>query len=183
MKKLVGLLILAGLLTAAPVVPRKAAEFVIQKTSGEQLLLSAYRGKPVVLALMYATCSHCQHTAGLLNKISKDYSAKGVQVLGAVFNEGDVMRSDAFNKQFQIAFPCGYSNGLAVTSFLQWSPSEPYYVPILVFIDKTGMIRKQVIGDEKFLDNATEEANIRAEIDKLLKPAVVSSAKKSAKSE
>jgi hypothetical protein len=40
-------------------------------------------------------------------------------------------------------------------------------VPILVFIDKRGMIRSQYIGDEKFL--AHQEVSIRAEIDKMLK--------------
>ena len=40
-------------------------------------------------------------------------------------------------------------------------------MPILVFIDKTGAIRSQYIGDEKFLQN--QELNIRAEIDRYLK--------------
>lgn len=135
---------------------------------------------------MYATCSHCQQTAGFLNKISSEYAAKGVQVLGAVFNEGDAMRSASFNKQFQIVFPCGYSNIPAVLSFLQIPQNEPYYVPILVFIDKTGTIRKTVIGDEKFYDPKNQEANIRAEIDKLMKPGPATSSKamkKSPKSE
>ncbi len=40
-------------------------------------------------------------------------------------------------------------------------------MPILVFIDKRGMIRSQYIGDETFLSH--QETNIRAEIDKFLK--------------
>lgn len=170
---------------AKPAPPRMAPEFVIQQTNGKQLLLSSYRGKPVVLALMYATCSHCQHAAGLLNSMQADFAAKGVQILGATFGEGDAYRVDAFIKQFQVAFPCGYSNAPSVLTFLNQPADVPYYVPILVFIDKKGMIRRQVIGDEKFLDEKDEPANIRAEVEKLLKPAATvtsSSAKRTPKS-
>ena len=54
-----------------------------------------------------------------------------------------------------------------VLKFLDQAPDVPYFVPILIFIDKTGMIRSQYIGDEKFLSNP--EVNIRAEIDKVMK--------------
>ena len=164
------LTLVSCLLTTAAAPPfRPAPEFVIQKTNGQQLLLSSYRGKSVVLALMYATCSHCQHTAGLLNQIQKDYASKDVQVLGATFNDGDAQRIDQFVQHFQIMFPCGYSSVPAVLTFLQQPQGEPYYVPILVFIDKKGIIRKQVIGDEKFLNEKDQPANIRAEVEKLVK--------------
>ena len=46
----------------------------------------------------------------------------------------------------------------------------PLYVPILVFIDKKGVIHSQYIGDSAFLRES--DKNIRAELDKLLvKPA------------
>ncbi len=61
--------------------------------------------------------------------------------------------------------------------FLGLPPDDPYFVPILVFIDKHGMIRSQYIGDETFLSH--QETNIRAELDKYLKstaPATTSTA-------
>src|ERR1700676_1662449 len=66
-----------------PVVPRKAPEFVFQMVDGPQQLLSMYKGKAIVLALMYTTCPHCQKTAQLLAKVQTEYAPKGVQVLGA----------------------------------------------------------------------------------------------------
>jgi peroxiredoxin len=168
--------LLAGSLVAAtatkkgPVVPRKAAEFVFQMVDGPQQLLSMYKGKTVVLALMYTTCPHCQKTAQVLAKVQTEYAAKGVQVLGATFDQGAAGRVQQFNKSLGLNFPCGYSDQGAVLEFLQHPADEPYFVPILVFIDKRGTVRSQYIGDETFLAN--QEVNIRAEIDKMLKAGI-----------
>jgi peroxiredoxin len=158
---------LTGLLLFGAQVPRKAPEFVFQMTDGPQQLLSQYRGKTIVLAFMFTTCPHCQHTAQVLTKVQTEYAERGVQVLGACFDDGAATRTQQFNKQLGLNFPVGISNQGSVLEFVQHPPTEPYFVPILVFIDKTGMIRSQYVGDEKFLNN--QEVNIRAEIDKMLK--------------
>ncbi len=150
-----------------PVVPRKAGEFVFQMVGGPQQLLSMYKGKTIVLAFMYTTCPHCQKTAQVLAKVQTEYAAKGVQVLGATFDQGAAGRVQQFNKQLGLNFPCGYSEQGPVLEFLQHPIDEPYFVPILVFIDRRGTIRSQYIGDETFLSH--QDVNIRAEIDKMLK--------------
>lgn len=167
MRKLLSLSLLTASLFAAQV-PRKAPEFVIQMPDGSQKLLSSYRGKTVVLALMYTTCPHCQKTAGVLAGVQKEYAARGVQVLGAAFDADAAARVRQFDTELGLNYPCGVSNDGAAREFVQLQPTEPYFVPILVFIDKTGTIRSQYIGDEKFLNN--QEVNIRAELDKMLKP-------------
>jgi peroxiredoxin len=166
MRKLLVLIALATSIFAAQV-PRKAPEFVFQMVDGPQQLLSMYKGKTIALAFMYTTCPHCQKTAQVLAQVQKEYGARGVQVLGAVFDQAAASRVQQFNKSLGLNFPCGYSDQGAVLEFLQHPVSEPYFVPILVFIDKTGSIRSQYIGDETFLTN--QEVNIRAELDKLLK--------------
>ena len=148
-----------------PQIPRKAAEFVIQMPDGKPQLLSAYRGKTVVLALMFTTCSHCQKTAGILAQVQKEYADKGVQILGATFDAGAAFSVQRFNKIFGVNFPCGYSNMEAVMNFLQIT--EPPFVPDLVFIDKNGTVRSQYVGDEKFLGD--QEKNIRLELDRMIK--------------
>ena len=165
---------LTGVAAFSAPVPRKAPEFVIQSPEGKQQLLSSYKGKTVVLALMFTTCPHCQKTAGILSGVQKEYESKGVQVLGATFDQGAAFRVAQFNKMFGVTFPCGFSTEAAVRSFIGLTKDEPYFVPILIFIDKTGTIRSEYIGDEKFLGN--QEVNIRAELDKMLK-ASASSAK------
>jgi peroxiredoxin len=158
---------LSGLLLFGATVPRKAPEFVFKLTNGSQQLLSQYHGKTIVLAFMYTTCPHCQHTAQVLTKVQTEYAARGVQVLGACFDDGAAARTQQFNQQLGLNFPVGISNSGSVLEFVQHPATEPYFVPILVFIDKNGMIRSQYIGDENFLNQ--QETNIRAEIDKMLK--------------
>jgi len=156
-------------------IPRKASEFVIQMPDGKQTLLSSYRGKAVVLALMFTTCPHCQKDATLLSEIQKEYAGKGVQVLGATFDADANKRIKQFNAVFATGFPCGTATNKAVLEFLQQPETDPPFVPVLVFIDKTGTIRSvhmvtgaTVDGPEgKFFVGA--ETTIRAEIDKVLK--------------
>ncbi len=166
---------LSGLFLFAAQIPRKAPEFVFQMPDGPQQLLSQYRGKTVVLAFMYTTCPHCQKTAGVLSKIQTEYKDRGVQVLGAVFDDGAAFRVRQFDKSLGLNFPVGISTPGSVLEFVQHPVTEPYFVPILAFVDKNGMIRSQYIGDEKFLEN--QDVNIRAEIDKLLKTPAHAAAK------
>jgi peroxiredoxin len=168
--------LLAGLSSAAGPLPRKAQEFVIQMPDGKQLLLSSYRGKAVALAIMFTTCPHCQKmTKEVLTGIARDYEGKGAAVLGATINPSAPQDIQQFIRVFGVNFPCGVSSEKAARQFLGLTADEPYFVPILVFIDKNGMIRGQYIGDEKFLAN--QDGNIRAELDKMLKGSASSARK------
>jgi peroxiredoxin len=168
MRKLLAVAALATSLFAGATLPRKAPEFVFQMApDGHQQLLSAYKGKTIVLAFMYTTCPHCQKTAGVLAQIQKEYASRGVQVLGAVFDPGAPRRVQEFHDKLGLDFPVGVSDTPPVLDFLQHPVNEPYFVPMLVFIDRHGMIRSQYLDDENFL--AKQEVNIRAEIDKLLR--------------
>jgi peroxiredoxin len=158
--------VLAAQSTPAPVVPRKAPEFVINMVDGAQRLLSSLRGKTVVLAFLLTTCTHCQATAGVLAKVQEEYATKGVQVVGVTFDHGAQDRVRDFIDQLGLNFLCGYSTQNQVLEFLQIPISEPYFLPALVFIDRTGTVRSEYVGDETFL--AKQEINIRAEIERML---------------
>jgi peroxiredoxin len=160
---------------AAPL-PRKAAEFVIHMPDGKDLLLSSYRGKTVVLAMMFTDCPHCQKNAQVLSDIQKEYASKGVQVLGAAFDKDASRQIAQFDLIFAKGFPCGYTTNQAVLTFLQQPATKPPFVPIMVFIDKTGMIRSLKMVTEDTKPGGPEEAffqkpeiTIRAELDKMLK--------------
>lgn len=153
-------------------IPRKAPEFVIHMPNGKELLLSQYRGKVVALAFMHTTCPHCQALAPMLGAIQRDYAAKGVEILGAVFNPpgpgspGAKATVDMFVSMYsRNAIPVGWSDERPVLDFLK-HPDPHYYVPIMVFIDRQGMIQAQYIGDNDFFRD--QDKNIRAELDKLL---------------
>ena len=158
--------LLAAQSTPAPQLPRKAPEFVVNMVDGSQKLLSSLRGKTVAMAFLFTTCPHCQKTAAVLAKVQEEYAAKGVQVVGVTFDQGAQGRVKEFSDQLQLNFPCGYSTQNQVLEFLQIPINEPYFVPVLVFVDRTGTIRSEYIGDETFLSK--QEINIRGEIEKML---------------
>jgi hypothetical protein len=90
-----------------------------------------------------------------------------LQVLAAAFNPMANMLVPDFVKQFQPAFPVGYAERLDVLGYLDHSEQLQMYVPVLVFIDRAGMIRHQYFGDDTFQQN--QEKNMRDTIESLLK--------------
>ena len=103
--------------------------------------------------------------AQLLSKIQADYTSKGVQVVAAAFDQNARTQVADFERNFVRGYSVGYSDRQSVLEFTQ-QPMMALYVPILVFIDRKGVIHSQYLGDSPFLLEA--EKNIRAELDKLL---------------
>jgi hypothetical protein len=65
---------------------------------------------------------------------------------------------------------------------MQWPPSQRPLVPLMAFIDRTGVIRAQFTGvDTNFFGDDLDK-NIRAEAEKLLKEGAPRSTKSTAKS-
>lgn len=171
MKILVALaLAAASVIPVAAQTPRPAGEFVINMPDGSQKLLSSYKGKVVCLAFFFTTCPHCQDMSRLLSQVAPEYAPKGAQIIAAAFDDNAKEGVSGFISQYVRNFPMGYTDRGAVLEFLQKSIMTPLYVPILVFIDRKGMIEDEYIGDQTFLKDPPH--NLRAELDKLLaKPA------------
>jgi thiol-disulfide isomerase/thioredoxin len=157
-----------------PQLPRKAPELVIQMP-GKQMLLSQYRGYVCVVAFMSTTCPHCQHLAQVLAELQPEYSSKGVQVLGVVFNPEAVAEAGNFAHVYaKNMFPVGMSTDQIVADFVQHPPGI-HYIPMIAFIDKQGVIRSQHLGltDKEFFEEKVEVQNIRGDLDKILKEPVI----------
>jgi peroxiredoxin len=151
----------------AATVPRPAPEFVVRGPVGEALL-SQFHGKVVLLAFIFTTCPHCQHTVGIMSDLQKEYASRGFQPLGSAFNDMAAQLLPGFLTQFHPTFPVGYAARPTVLEYLQVPSNVPLSVPILVFIDKKGTIRSQHMGsDDPFFKD--QEKSMRAELEALLK--------------
>jgi peroxiredoxin len=170
MTKLAVVACLIAISVGAAQIPRKAPEFVIQMNHAKPVELSQYRGKPVVLAFILTTCTHCQYTTGLLVKLQAEFVSKGLQVIECAVNDGAAAEVPNFIKRFQTNFPVGYdADQEGVLRFLQHPPTAIPHMPILVFIDRHGVIRGQYQGIDALLnEEAGQEQNLRDEIVKLL---------------
>jgi thiol-disulfide isomerase/thioredoxin len=155
--------------------PRPAGEFSIHMPNGSQTLLSNSKGKVVLLAFFFTTCPHCQNVAGILQGIEKEYAPKGVQIMAGCFDDNAANSVANFNELYvKNAFPVGWDDRSSVFEFLHLSMMQQVFVPIIVYIDRKGMIRSQYIGDEKYLKDPNK--SIRASLDELLKEPLVSRA-------
>ena len=126
----------------------------------------------MALAFIHTTCSHCQQLTTELNMIARDYAARGVQFLECAFNDDALVALPEFLQRFKPSFPVGYSTPAAVMSYLQYSVMvpTPLYVPHLVFLDRAGVIRADYPGEDRVLPER-RKPNMRAQLDKMLKPA------------
>ena len=164
----IGVLLLSlTVLTPAATLPRPSPDFAIHLTPSGKVSPTVYKGKVVVLAFILTTCSHCQHTTQILTGLQREYGPRGLQVLAAAFNPMANMLVPDFIKQYQPSFPVGYTDRIPVHSYLDHPETMQMYVPVLVFIDRKGMIRHQYLGDDPFQQN--QEKNLRDTIEALLK--------------
>jgi thiol-disulfide isomerase/thioredoxin len=164
----------ATIVSTGPQIPRKAPELVIQMP-GKQMLLSQFRGYICAVAFMSTTCPHCQHLSTVLAPIQQEYAAKGVQVLGVVFNpEANTDLANFSRTYAQNLFPIGMSTDPTVAEFVQHPPGI-HYIPMMAFIDKNGVIRAQHLGfnDTAFFTDNVVVQNIKNELDKIIKEPTV----------
>jgi peroxiredoxin len=151
--------------------PRKAPEWKVDTTEGKPIVLSQYKGKAVLLAFILTTCPHCRHTLGFLAKDQQKYGPSGFQVLASAIDRGVPGVIPPFVKEFQLPFPVGYNtDGDAMLAFMGLDRNHLPFMPILLFIDRQGIVREQHEGsDEKNYFNGLQEQNLQHSIEALLK--------------
>jgi thiol-disulfide isomerase/thioredoxin len=161
--------VLVSLATAAfamPPLPRKSPEFTITEGPAHDELLSKYRGKVVVLAFVHTTCIHCQQYSAMVNVLQRDLGPRGFQAIDVAWNQNAEQLVPNFVKQLGLTFPVGYSTWDPIMSFLGFTVMDRPVVPLIVVIDKKGMIRAQSPPDGDA--NLQDEVKLRAMVETLL---------------
>ena len=161
-----------ALTAAPPAMPRKSPEFTIMDPSGKQILISSFKGKVLVLPFMFTTCPHCQHEAQMLTKLQKDYGARGLQVLGTVFNDANGPMATQFVNEFGIGFPVGWASRDSVISYLSIPIMDRWVVPQVAVIDRKGNIVAQSASTGT--PELQDETYLRTLVEKLLKETATS---------
>jgi hypothetical protein len=102
-----------------------------------------------------------------LSGIQTELKPKGFEVVEAAINENaDV---PGFIAQYKPPFPVGTAGALPALQYLEWPPDKRPLVPLMVFIDRMGIMRAQYTGaDEDFFNEQQMDQHIRAEAEKLL---------------
>jgi peroxiredoxin len=146
----VGLLSSKLALPAAPL-PRASPELSIDEPTGENLKLSSFKGKVVVLEFLFVRSQHCVRVAQMLNKLQAELGPRGFQAIAIAFDApnstvtgGDYLISMA--DSLMLSYPVGYAQKTSVDAYLGRSGKDLLAIPQIIVIDRMGVIRAATGG-------------------------------------
>jgi thiol-disulfide isomerase/thioredoxin len=137
---------------------RPAADFNLRNLDGEEIHLSALKGRVVLLDFWATWCGPCRVTMPRLNSLFKKFRKQDVVILGIDMNENE-QTVRAFVRKNRFEYP--------ILLVPKGDPVVENYsaraIPTLVLIDKNGVVADYKVG----YGNETEEM-LRADLVRLL---------------
>jgi cytochrome c biogenesis protein CcmG/thiol:disulfide interchange protein DsbE len=107
--------------------------------NGSTFSLASLRGKPVYLNFFATWCEPCNEEAPYINALQKQFAARGLQVVGIDELE-NAKAAQRFVRKYDLVYPTVVDEG---TLQGQYSVNG---LPVHVFIDRGGIVRKIVAG-------------------------------------
>lgn len=147
---------------AAGNVERPAPPLTLTLANGILLSLPQPPGKICAIEFLLTNCGHCGPPAELLSKLQTEYGTRRLQVLGVALNQQ--APTAQFVLDHKLNFPVGTADMNSVRRFLDVAPASRLLVPILVLIDRNGIIRYQSPSDGGI---PLDEAKLRSLIDSI----------------
>lgn len=132
-----------------------APDFVLPQLDGQELRLSSYRGKVVLLDFWASWCEPCRVETPHLIELQQKYGDQGLEIIGVSMDDSpDPAR--AFYQQFHMNYPVVMGNAKIGEEY-----GGVLGLPIAFLIDRDGRIKTKHIG-------ATEPAVFEKDIASLL---------------
>jgi thiol-disulfide isomerase/thioredoxin len=107
---------------------------------GPTLSLASLDGKAIYLNFFATWCPPCNDEAPAIDQLARKYAGRGLQVVGVDVLENRP-KAAAFRAQYHLTYPVVVDAG----------PLRAQYqingLPVHVFIDRTGIVRKIVVGE------------------------------------
>jgi cytochrome c biogenesis protein CcmG/thiol:disulfide interchange protein DsbE len=138
-----------------PIVGRRAPAFDLQTLDGGRLSLASLRGSPVVLNFWASWCIPCREEAPLLTAAAADYGARGLRVVGVVYQDSAESARDFMGRYGQ-TYP-----GLLDPDGRTAIDYGVFGIPETFFIDASGIVRARQVG-------AVTVDDLRRQIQKIL---------------
>jgi len=149
---------LAGLVYAKT--PRPLVNVPILTPAQKAIDLRKYRGQTVILVIFSTGCDDCIKTINIMNKLQAELGPKGLQVVGAAGDPNAKYLLEPFIQRYRPLFPLGYIDKDAIIKVAEIGPKVRPVVPIVMFVDKWGMVREQYFGDHPIFKDP--ERSLRA---------------------
>lgn len=133
-------------------VGRTAPSWSEPSIPGPNLSLASLRGNAVYLNFFASWCPPCNAEAPAIDTLSQNYAARGLRVVGVDVLES-ARKAAAFRSDHHLSYPVVIDTGALRNQY------EVNGLPVHVFIDRGGIVRKIVVGE---LSPAGMRANVEA---------------------
>jgi len=117
-----------------------APDFTLKTLDNEDISLSGFKGKVVLLDFWATWCGPCRESIPHLVQLQKTYQEKGFQVIGLSVDKGDGNAVRKFVKSMDIPYPVAIAPEDVARNYGVSS------LPTTLLIDKQGKIRDKIIG-------------------------------------
>ena len=145
-----------------PAGPRLKVSF----PGGKVMNTAQLAGGPYAVTIFKTTCPHCQRSLPIMEKIVKEFGAKGFKAIAVAVDQNPEPLVLDFARNYKVTFPMGWSSIDEICAFLDVKP-EQLYVPALMVFDGTGKLRGRFPGGDAFFN--MEEINLRNLVEMLVK--------------
>lgn len=122
--------------------PRPAPGFRVRDLDGQVVSSSALRGKVTLLDFWATWCVPCVKNAPELDRLHREWGARGFQVLGVSIDEGGAKKVRPFLKKHAVRYPIAVDSEKPSA----WSSFRVKAVPAAYLIDADGNIVRQWLG-------------------------------------
>jgi peroxiredoxin len=129
---------------APSVIPDRLPDFTLSDRSGKATPIAAWAGKSLILNFWATWCAPCRREIPLLESLSGEWSARGVQVIGVAVDYRD--KVNAFADELKITYPLLLGEQDALDVAAQLGVASPVF-PFTVFTDRHGDVVALYIGE------------------------------------
>ncbi len=131
-----------------------APDFSEASIPGPTLSLASLRGKAIYLNFFATWCPPCNEEAPAINALQRQFAASGLQVVGVDVLES-ARKAAQFRQEHRLLYPAVVDDGTLRDQY------RVNGLPVHVFIDRAGIIRKIAIGE-------LSPAAMRADVERIL---------------
>jgi peroxiredoxin len=121
-----------------------APEFVLTSLDGQQVRLSQYRGKVVILDFWATWCPPCKLELPHFIELYKEFRQDGLEIIGVSLDRIGQQEVSAFVKEWKIPYTVVMGNGAVVKSY-----GGIRGIPTTFVIGKDGKIYRKYVGYRK----------------------------------
>ena len=118
-----------------PLIGQPAPEFELPTVNGQQLALSDFRGRPVIVNFWASWCVPCRDEFPVLAEARDRHAADGLEILGVIHDDGPEAAA-IFAATYGAEWPL-----LNDAQDAAWAAYRGVFLPLTYFIDRDGIVR------------------------------------------